>query len=240
MQNRYAGDVGDFGKLGMLRELEKQGLKIGINWYLVDNESHNADGKHTGYLTNRKFKSCDDELRNKLQQIVHNNTRSVKALEELFLLEHSIYYNKIIQSPQVAGKCFRQNWHLDAAKTLAPCDIVFLDPDNGLLPKSKSKTRKESIKYVFEEEILDYYKRGHSVVFYNHRTREQIETYLTRFNKLFQANDLKGAYFKGLTFSRGTTRDYIFIIQPKHNHLINKCINSLLASNWNKHFKILI
>lgn len=29
MQNRYAGDVGDFGKLGLLRFLENQGLRIG-------------------------------------------------------------------------------------------------------------------------------------------------------------------------------------------------------------------
>ena len=46
MQDRYAADVGDFEKLGMLRELETNGLKVGIKWYLIPNESHNADGKH--------------------------------------------------------------------------------------------------------------------------------------------------------------------------------------------------
>ena len=46
MQDRYAGDVGDFGKLGMLRCMEDFGLKVGINWYLVGDESHNNDGKH--------------------------------------------------------------------------------------------------------------------------------------------------------------------------------------------------
>ena len=35
MQDRYAGDVGDYGKIGLLRCLEKQGFNIGINWYLV-------------------------------------------------------------------------------------------------------------------------------------------------------------------------------------------------------------
>ena len=33
MQNRYAGDVGDFGKLGLLRQLTSTRLDIGVNWY---------------------------------------------------------------------------------------------------------------------------------------------------------------------------------------------------------------
>ena len=49
MQNRYAGDVGDFGKLGLLRGLTSSQLDIGVNWYLTPDESHNANGKHIGY-----------------------------------------------------------------------------------------------------------------------------------------------------------------------------------------------
>ena len=35
MQNRYTGDIGDFGKLGLLRQLGRTGLSIGVNWYLT-------------------------------------------------------------------------------------------------------------------------------------------------------------------------------------------------------------
>ncbi len=49
MQNRYTGDIGDFGKLGLLRALRASGLSIGVNWYLVPDEGHNNDGKHTKY-----------------------------------------------------------------------------------------------------------------------------------------------------------------------------------------------
>ena len=66
MQNRYAGDVGDFGKLGMLRRIEKSGISVGVNWYLVGDENHNNDGKHIGYLENKQFRGCDDELLEKL------------------------------------------------------------------------------------------------------------------------------------------------------------------------------
>ena len=48
MQDCYAGDIGDYGKFVLLRELNKQGLSIGINWYKSDSivsEKQN-DGKY--------------------------------------------------------------------------------------------------------------------------------------------------------------------------------------------------
>ena len=45
MQDRYTGDVGDLGKLGMLRCMEVSGLKVGINRYFVRDESRKNDGK---------------------------------------------------------------------------------------------------------------------------------------------------------------------------------------------------
>ena len=48
MQNRYVADLGDFGKYGLLKYLCR-GLRLGIIWYLVSNESHNSDGRHIRY-----------------------------------------------------------------------------------------------------------------------------------------------------------------------------------------------
>ena len=67
-------------------------------------------------------------------------------------------------------------------------DETVADPDNGLLPQSVSSKSK---KYVLPEEIVDYYKAGHSVVFYSHRTREQLSTYLSRFDELFASEEIK-------------------------------------------------
>ena len=46
MQDRYAGDIGDFGKIGLLRALRSQGLSVAVNWYLVEvmDSEKNADG----------------------------------------------------------------------------------------------------------------------------------------------------------------------------------------------------
>jgi len=47
MQDRYAGDVGDFVKLGLLRAISP-GRKLGVAWYRYPDEAHNGDGRHTG------------------------------------------------------------------------------------------------------------------------------------------------------------------------------------------------
>lgn len=237
MQNRYAGDVGDFGKLGLLRFLENQGLKIGVNWYLTDDESHNDDGKFVQYTTKKEYAECDDELLYALSDIVNSNNRSIDALENKKLLTTSLYYSEKIQCPSRQIKEARATWHQKALSRLAGSDMVFLDPDNGLITKSKSKGSAKSIKYVFPEEIIDYYKQGNSVVFYNHRTHEKENAYLERFHSLFQSDELKTAEKKILTFCRYSLRDYIFIIQPEHSAIVNNAIRHFLETNWQRHFK---
>jgi hypothetical protein len=62
MQNRYVGDVGDFGKYGLLRALcgispeSSPELTLGVVWYLVSKTEANNDGKHDGYL-NLKYET---------------------------------------------------------------------------------------------------------------------------------------------------------------------------------------
>lgn len=42
MKNQYVGDIGDYGKYGLMRFLRDAGVSIGINWYLTPD-----DGRHT-------------------------------------------------------------------------------------------------------------------------------------------------------------------------------------------------
>ena len=99
MQDRYAGDVGDFCKLGMLCQISHIGLRVGTNWYLTykPEEHSNNDGKHTGYINGRSFKNCDDELLESLRIIIGDN-RSVAALERVNLIPDAKYYSEILRS----------------------------------------------------------------------------------------------------------------------------------------------
>ena len=51
MKNQYVGDIGDYGKYGLLRFLAERGIQIGVNWYLTKDEKNKlGDGKFTDYL----------------------------------------------------------------------------------------------------------------------------------------------------------------------------------------------
>lgn len=105
MQNRYTGDVGDFGKYGLLRflfmpELGGCDLQLGVNWYLVPNENHNNDGKHITYLNYIEpkkinfYKDCDPPLYSELKAIVSENRRSVDRIEGAHILPNAQFYRE--------------------------------------------------------------------------------------------------------------------------------------------------
>ena len=85
MQDRYAGDIGDFGKFHLLRDLfYKRNETLYQIWYKYPNENHNNDGIHINYFD--KVKGNDLYLEEKLLNIT-KNSRSIKALEEAKLLK---------------------------------------------------------------------------------------------------------------------------------------------------------
>lgn len=236
MQDRYAGDVGDFGKIGMLRQLAESSLRIGINWYLTykPKEHSNADGKHIGYLNNNLFRGCDDPLLGSLHTIA-NGTRSIAALEEANLIPNALYYSEILK-PGCEKNFNRFTWYRKSLETLSESDIIFCDPDNGLIVKSVSQKSAKSDKYILSDEVISYYQAGKSLIFYNHRCREKEQIYLQRFQPLKQSNELAGAEWRGLKFVRGTVRDYIFIVQEKHLTAVDTAIKNMMKTNWSNHF----
>ena len=167
MQNRYAGDVGDFIKLGLVRHLAPDDLSFGVNWYLTPDETHNADGKHVAYVEsgNRQhasLKACDPDLMRRLSGVVAGS-RSVQALENSGALpfDTSTFAEVLYRSVS------RQAWHERALAALAGADSVFVDPDNGLASASGQPT----IKHVLTGELADYAARGQSLVVYHHANR---------------------------------------------------------------------
>ena len=155
-------------------------------------------------------------------------------LEEQDLIPEAIYYGEMLSSP--TGAFSRLNWHSYALEMLKGADVVFLDPDNGLIVKSVGKASKRSNKYVLPGEIADYFARGKSVIFYNHRCREKESAYLRRFDQLRENETLKTACFAGVKFTRGTVRDYIFLLQPYHEVRIMECVDNMIQGPWGNHF----
>ena len=82
MQDRYAGDIGDYVKIALLRHLATD-LKLGVAWYLHPDEGHNEDGKHTSFLADAgKWRHPDPSLFDALKMIVADE-RSVGAIQDI-------------------------------------------------------------------------------------------------------------------------------------------------------------
>ena len=174
MQNRYAGDIGDYSKLGLLRALHSAGFSIGLNWYLTPDETHNSDGRHVKYLDQDEYRECDTELWLGLRDIVKSNKRKVRHMENDGILRATFFSECFdftgMSKPDRSAR--RTEWFARSLDAMAGNDIVCVDPDNGLVVASAVGGPKEN-KYVLPEELVGYYVQGSTVVYYQHKARRK-------------------------------------------------------------------
>ena len=232
MQNRYAGDIGDYGKLGLLRSLSRTGLRIRVNWYLTPDEDRNGDGRLTDYDS---LRSCDEVLWRKLREIANSDQRSVAALENADLLDAAYYHEVLDLGKTTDRSSVREKWHSDALARLADADIVFLDPDNGLMVKSAERTYRAN-KYVELAEIADYCRRGASVIWYQHKARYRNSHYQDQFRGILGLEEFRSMSGIGLMFTRVSQRYYFILMQPEHRDIIRGQVVRFLESPWKNCF----
>lgn len=161
MQDRYAGDVGDYGKFALLKHILKSTRYcLGVNWYKYPDESHNNDGLHVNYLIKEKFKTADGELCVKLQSVLDGG-RSIDLLEKSALLpDDTVFFSESLdghvmfptQTNSDRDNCLksRTGWHQKAMSAMGSCDAIFLDPDNGLeIPSLRVLSGVKSGKFAY-------------------------------------------------------------------------------------------
>lgn len=240
MQNRYTADIGDFGKLGLLRVLKAAGFSIGVNWYLTPDEKHNGDGGHIEYLEDKDIRACDEKLWLELKNIVKAKRRKVSSLENETIL-HAAFFSDELDFKEKAKperEMFRADWHARALAKLAGNDIVFVDPDNGLIVPSAAGKPKEN-KYVLAEELAGYYAQGSSVIYYQHKARRKDDFYREQHEELVRRKEFPEAAGLGLKFLKTSQRYYFFILQPRHRKVVEETVDEMVQGAWKGYFEIL-
>lgn len=177
MQNRYTGDIGDFGKFLLLKHLFFND-QIATIWYLYPDESHNTDGSHTveeGNIKVYQYCSAIDPTMTEIFNTIHKQpSRQVELFEMYSVLPNCRYFKELIIGE---GEYYRQKWLKQAIEFVEQTQsrVVCLDPDNGIEPASMSKlpTNKQG-KYATYGEIEAFFKIGcvDHVVIYQHFHRQ--------------------------------------------------------------------
>lgn len=173
MQDRYVGDIGDYVKFAILRALAP-GKRLGVAWWLYPDSGPEGDGRHISYLqAPAKWRHLDPELFDVLKEVVAFDCRKVAVMENADPVPGAIYFSETIPVGPTAGatKTQRQEWFVRCRNRLTPCDLVFLDPDNGLEPKSFSLGVKVAGKSVSVAALLALRQPGRTLVVYHHHTR---------------------------------------------------------------------
>jgi hypothetical protein len=237
MQNRYVGDIGDFCKYGLLRYMfGESDLRLGVNWYLMPDETHTNDGKYIEYLGSPEFRNCDPLLFEKLRQLVSADKRRISFIEQDDLLPVNTLFYSVPVPIGLGLNHLRQEWFVKSLQVLRSCNVLFLDPDNGLEVASFYSGSGKAGKYVLYQEIVKYYQAGFSLIIYNHRDRSKEADYFKRFAKISEMID-KRTIMPILRFSRYSVRDYAFVIQDDKMDDITASLLNFIRSPWGVHWQ---
>jgi hypothetical protein len=174
MQNRYVADIGDYVKLAILRALAP-GRRLGVVWWLFADEDHNADGGHREYLDRRnEWKHLDPDLFDALFKIEHEKAHDVRAIENSSVLPEAVFVSDPIPCearPYSLRPGERKKWIEATKETVKDCNLVFLDPDNGIASPRQKLTQQRAGKCVTIDEIKALQGCGRAMVIYHHQTR---------------------------------------------------------------------
>lgn len=228
MQDKYVGDIGDFGKYALLNYLRCHSeLGLSVVWYWVnpdhtDREHQKNDGKHVHYLgpnghkPDAQLQALEPGLFCLLQRIVDNkHTRNIKSVEGSNLLgSTTVFHSTSLSDAALSGE--REKWFQSALRKIRPKDILFLDPDNGLASETKDGESIMDAKHVLRSELQKFWQNKHPIiVLYHHLNRScPHDTQIQILQKEIQEL-LNDAAVLPLRYRRGSSRVYFVIVNKK-------------------------
>jgi len=235
MKNQYVGDIGDYGKYGLLRFLAEREIRIGVNWYLTENDN-STDGKFTDYLSKEAFRIYDPILFDTLKSIAFLEDKTVQMVESTEVIPNASYYHALLdfkRKEPLAREWGRRNWFLNSFLFLDDADLIFADPDNGISFQKNSR-QKDNEKFVLPEEIVEYYGKGKDIVYYCHKGRRRPEDW--EMAKAGIRKYIRDCQILVLTYHRGTQRSYIFVVHPDQYRMYAGLLNRFENTAWGNLF----
>lgn len=229
MQDHYIGDIGDYGKYGLLREVCAEAMSLAVNWYraIPKKNGKQDDGKYISYLTMpQRYREYDPALFDSLYKIVkQEQNRRIERVEQEALFQ-AVFFSKVIGAD-------RLGWHRQALKHTQGAEVVFLDPDNGLETAKMYQADGATEKHVKWAELKDYYTRGQNVILYQHRPQMTTKDACIESLMHFQKNYLLADRVKLIEFPKYTNRFYFMFLHESAKTAFERVCNSMVQK-WSK------
>ena len=229
MQDNYIGDIGDYGKYGLLREICVETMSLSVNWYRVipAKLGKQDDGKYISYLSMpQMYRAYDPVLFDSLHNIVmQEQDRRIERIEQERLFP-AVYFSKALCAD-------RKAWHCQALEQTQNTSVVFLDPDNGLETVKMYQNGSATEKHVRWEELKDYYARGQNVILYQHRPQMTSKEKCIEGIMQFQRDYLLADHVKMLEFPKYTNRFYFMFLHQNCKPNFDRVCCSM-AQKWGK------
>ena len=233
MRDRFVGDVGDFGKYGLLRALCGRDLRLGVVWYYVGD-------RMTTYLRDPgRFSACDPQLFETLRKVVDNCQRKLSSIKDSGIFpQRTVFFPE----PVPTQLEMRQAWGERAAKEMKQCHVVFLDPDNGLRA-DPPVDGKVSSQYVYHSDdysdIKPFFRKNRTIVIYHHLARikkEAVESEVQwRAAEIRKHLGIAGDVW-ALVWHPYAPRAY-FIIPNGREAVLRPRIEAMHNPPWGEHFE---
>ena len=190
MKHQYFGDIYDYLKYALLRQLSRRGqVSTAICWMLTKYDE-TREGHRIHYLREpEKWSQFDPVVFGYLQRhVLERGVRNVKTLESSRLLPNSRFYT----DPFTDDPTGRHQYFEKFLEFARGTGLAFFDPDNGIEIKSVKYGRKSSSKYLYWREIEQSYAHGYTLLIYQHlppKPREQfIDALASKFSSVSDAS----------------------------------------------------
>ena len=184
-----------------------------------------TDGNNNGYFQKvGEWRHYESDIFDFLyESVVVKKIKDLDLVEKQNIIPGASYFTKILSD----NLFDRQLYFERLGKIVKSYDLVFFDPDNGIAIPSVIKGRKNSSKYIYWDEMEDIWKRGLSLLVYQHFPRVNRLKYI---NNIFE--QIKEKLKVGEIYAIKTTHMvYFLLLQDKHkiNFLVLK---KKITSKW--------
>lgn len=181
MRHNFVNDIGDYATYALLRALcaADETIRLGVIWYLTEHTEYNGDGRKRAHLFQDGWDQLDPDLLAIMRDI--EATSGGPGALNLSLIERSgilpastAYFAEAMpgtSTPAGQRPTDRAAWFERARRAVVGCDLVFLDPDNGLAVRSVPPTSLMAGKYATAAEVTTLLQTGAAVVLYQHGNR---------------------------------------------------------------------